>query len=55
MRTLTLGLLGAVALTAGLLLARARQQPLRSAQAPTAVENDAEGAGFLNRLRESGI
>jgi len=58
MRTLTIGLLSAAALAAGLLLARSQQrQVVRSGQAPstTAQEDETQGVVFLDRLRELGI
>jgi hypothetical protein len=57
MRTLTIGLLSAAALAAGLLLARSQQrQVVRSGQAPSTIqEDDTQGIVFLDRLRELGI
>jgi len=57
MRTLTIGLLSAAALAAGLLLARTQQrQVVRSGQAPSTVQEDETlGVVFLDRLRELGI
>jgi hypothetical protein len=57
MRTLTIGLLSAAALAAGLLLARSQQrQVVRSGQAPSTVQEDeTQGVVFLDRLRELGI
>ena len=57
MRTLTIGLLGVAALTAGLLLARSQQrQVVRSGQAPSTVQDDeTQAVVFLDRLRELGI
>ena len=57
MRTFAIGLLGAAAVAAGLLLARTQQrQPVRSVQeqAPS-QEEEGRGALFLDRLRELGI
>ena len=59
MRTLTLGLLGAAALAAGLLAARSQpRHPPRPPQTePPAQEDEASAQGtvFLDRLRELGI
>lgn len=59
MRTLTLGLLGAAALAAGVLAARSQQrQPPRSPQPEPPVQEDegtTQGTVFLDRLRELGI
>lgn len=58
MRTLTIGLLSAAAVVAGVLLARSQQRQVSRSgpvQATARAEDDTRDVLFLDRLRELGI